>query len=72
MVDGGGSMNQQQLTQNCKYMRNASKFAAIKFKNFLDLNMIQKGTFRTLSSTFSVHEICYDLIEVMDQHMKSK
>ena len=47
-------------------MKNAAKFASIKTKNFLDLNMIQRGTFRPLMSTFSVHEITKDLIEVLD------
>ena len=53
-------------------MKNAAKFASIKTKNFLDLNMIQRGTFKPLISTFSVNEISKDLIEVLDQHLKSK
>lgn len=72
MVESNSNLSGQLVLQNCSIMKNAAKFASIKTKNFLDLNMIQRGTFRTNISNFSIHEICYDLLDVLDQHLKSK
>ena len=60
------------IQQNCKFISNASKFASIKAKNFLDLNMIEKGVFKPLMSPISLHDISRMLIRVLDSHFRSK
>jgi len=47
-------------------MRNASKFAQMKFKDLLDVSLLDNGSFTLQESRFNVHEIIKEVCDLME------
>mmetsp|Transcript_21711 Transcript_21711/g.29116 ORF Transcript_21711/g.29116 Transcript_21711/m.29116 type:complete len:185 (-) Transcript_21711:897-1451(-) len=59
----GGQHDVQSLIQQ---MRNASKFAQMKFKDLLDVSLLDNGSFTLQESRFNVHEIIKEVCDLME------
>ena len=53
-------------------MRNASKFAQMKFKDLLDVSLLDNGSFTLRESRFSINEIVKEVIDLMDAQAKAQ
>ena len=49
-----------------KQMQNASKFAQMKFKDLLDVSLLDTGTFTLRESRFTVTDIIREVCELME------
>ena len=47
-------------------MRNASKFAQMKFKDLLDVSLIDNGSFTLRESRFSIKTIVEEVVSLME------
>lgn len=47
-------------------MRNASKFAQIKFKDLLDVSLLDNGSFTLRESSLVVSEVIKEVVDLME------
>ena len=53
-------------------MRNASKFAQMKFKDLLDVSLLDNGSFTLRESRFTVRTMIQEVVDLVDAQAKAQ